>query len=153
MESKFDIIYSLVFFLIIQGRGVEGVNEPISFSGGDYVGQTALVGLENRGPPPESPINAASLSFCDMFVLTRKAAIGLLSTLNPELRREWLSVTSHHAENIASDRVSLEEGSNQPVVDILAVKIGELKRKELEVSALRDEVLTLLGSRAMDLTS
>lgn len=128
------------------------MNEPVTLTRGDYVGQTALVGLESRGPPPESPVNAASLSFCDVFVLTRKAAIGLLSTLSPELRREWLSVTSRHAEGVVKDEESIAEGSNQPTEEILAMKIGELKRKELEVSALREEVLALLGSRVAELS-
>lgn len=116
------------------------------------MGQTALIGLESRGPPAESPMNAASLSFCDVFTLTRKAAIGLLDTLPTELRREWLCVTLRHAEGIIRDEEegveSIEEGGlEEPAAIILAKKIGELKRREVEVAALRDEVLALMMAK------
>lgn len=140
-----------------QGRGVEGVDEPVTLSGGDYLGETALIGLVHRGPPPRSPINAASLSFCDVFTLTRVAAIGLLDTLGDAERSEWLEITCKHAEGLVRD---IEDGDAprereklaSPRPDILASKMEELKRKEMELSSLREEVVALISSRVSELS-
>ena len=138
---------------MLQGRGVDGVDEPVTLSGGDYVGQSALIGLERGNQISLSPVNAASLSFCDIFVLTRDAAVNLLKTLSPELKKEWLELCSRHADLVDRD---IENGADElegkkkslSKINSLARKMEELMEKEKEIAALRGEVLALMSSRA-----
>ena len=141
----------------MQGRGVEGVDEPVTLSGGDYCGQTALASL-GSGPPPLSPDNAASLSFCDVFVLSRKAATNLLGTLRPDSRNEWLSLTSRHAEGVEqSDEennaraagMGAEIEQEQTGSQSLSAKINQLREIEFEADKLRNEIAAMIDSSTL----
>ena len=124
-----------------EGQGVEGVDEPVTLAGGDFVGAAALSDLQCRSAPPRCPENAASISFCELFALRRAAAVGLLGSLAPELKAEWLSLTARVAEGVVRDDESGAHGSEAeatPGIDnVLASKIEELRLKESEISALR----------------
>jgi hypothetical protein len=154
----------------LQGRGVEGLDAgsgTVTLFGGDYVGAAAVKDIATGSPPPTNEENAASISFCEVFVLARRDAIGLLHSLSPELRKEWISVTSHHAEGVIHGGVSgtvmddeevgltresdlqvesgVHEISEDVGFDTLREKLDELRRKEHEISTLREEVLALLS--------
>ena len=141
----------------MQGRGVEGVDEPVTLSGGDYCGHTALSSL-GSGPPPLSPENAASLSFCDVFVLTRRAATNLLGTLRPDLRSEWLSLTSRHADGVEQSDEENNAGAARAGAEIEQERIGsqslnakmkQLREIEFEADKLRNEIAAMIDSSAL----
>mmetsp|Transcript_9583 Transcript_9583/g.15371 ORF Transcript_9583/g.15371 Transcript_9583/m.15371 type:complete len:266 (+) Transcript_9583:1532-2329(+) len=98
-NAMFMVVHGEIEMWAFEGLEIEHVNDPITISSGDYVGQAALVELESRGPPQASPIHAASLTFCDVFKLTREAAIGLLDTLK-EPERYFISQFLPVAPNI-----------------------------------------------------
>mmetsp|Transcript_9589 Transcript_9589/g.15392 ORF Transcript_9589/g.15392 Transcript_9589/m.15392 type:complete len:345 (+) Transcript_9589:1532-2566(+) len=149
-NAMFMVVHGEIEMWAFEGLEIEHVNDPITISSGDYVGQAALVELESRGPPQASPIHAASLTFCDVFKLTREAAIGLLDTLKEPERSEWLLVAAEHAaDRVVGDveevlTVQKHNLSGQP--NILALKVAELKRRETELHKLRSEILDIMSS-------
>jgi len=78
----------------------KGIHEPVVLSVGDFVGEAALAGLERRGLPPESPVSAAAITFCEVHVLSRKDAISLLDSLKADERGEWTKLAAYHAEGL-----------------------------------------------------
>ena len=93
-----------------------------------------------------------------MFLLTREAATNLLGTLGPELRNEWLSLTSRHADGVEqSDEentsgaagAGAEIGQEQVGAYSLNAKIKQLREIECEADKLRSEIAAMIDSSAL----
>mmetsp|Transcript_27826 Transcript_27826/g.68432 ORF Transcript_27826/g.68432 Transcript_27826/m.68432 type:complete len:550 (-) Transcript_27826:197-1846(-) len=145
-----------LYFLVhgeIETWDFDGEDEPATISCGECVGQASLSRLELGGAPPKSPVNAASLTYCEVFVLSRAAAAGLLISLKPAERAEWLRLTARHGDGINNDAEAGVEGGGVDAGimfgdNLLMTKLAQLREKESELISLRDEVYSLISSTA-----